>query len=157
MLIPREIYQQIVEYAAIPTVDIIFLDKDKKVLLWLRTNEPLQWSYYIPGWRIEKGETIIQAALRKAKEETSLIIDETKLQFVGTYDDIFDSSAFIWLSTHCIPSIFVYRLDEHEVPHIHCDSQHSEMKFFAYNDVLLHPHLQSRLAHIQSVYHIFNS
>jgi len=33
MLIPREIYQQIVEYAAIPTVDIIFLDKDKKVLL----------------------------------------------------------------------------------------------------------------------------
>ena len=155
MFIPTDIYKEIMKYSVIPTADILFLDKDKKVLLWLRNNAPLKWVYYLPGWRIQKWETITQAVKRKAKEEINIDIDESKLQFVGIYDDIFLDSAFEDISTHCIPCTFVYWLDNSEQKNIMSDNQHSDMKFFLYNDPTLHTFLQERLQKIQSVYNIF--
>lgn len=155
MFIPDEIYKQIIKYAVIPTVDILFLDKDKRILLWLRKNEPLQWVYYIPGWRIQKNETLLQAAQRKGKEELNIDIDTTKLRFAWVYDDIFDNSAFAWLSTHCLSSLFVYPLDADTREQIHPDDQHSDIQFFAYDDPSLHSFIKQRLEKVQSDYHIF--
>ena len=155
MFIDKEIYKTIVEYSIIPTVDIIFLDTDKRVLLWLRNNEPLKWKYHLPGWRIEKNETILQAAQRKAKEELSITIDIQRLQFVWVYDDIFDNSDFGSFSSHFIPITFSYELSTEEESNIITDEQHDDIKFFAYNDPEIHPFLEKRLQDIQAKYHIF--
>lgn len=155
MFIPTDIYKEIVKYSVVPTADILFLDRDKKILLWLRNNAPLKWVYYLPGWRIQKWETIIQAVKRKSKEEVNIDIEESRLQFVGIYNDIFIDSAFEDISTHCIPCTFVYWLDNLEKSNIISDHQHSDMKFFSYNDPTLHPFLQERLQKIQSEYNIF--
>ena len=52
-----------------PTVDII-IECEGKIVLIQRKYEPLGWA--IPGGFVDYGETLEEAAIREAKEETSL-------------------------------------------------------------------------------------
>ena len=65
-------------------VDAIIL-YDKKIVLIKRKNPPYENYYALPGGFVEKGETVEQALIREAKEETGLDIEVLKL--VGVYSD----------------------------------------------------------------------
>lgn len=56
----------------IPTVDII-IELPKGIVLIERKNPPYGWA--IPGGFVDYGETVEQAAIREAKEETSLDVE----------------------------------------------------------------------------------
>jgi colanic acid biosynthesis protein WcaH len=71
MLIPEQTYKQILKLMPIICVDII-ITYNNKCLLVKRENEPEKGKYWFPGGRINKMETIKEAALRKAKEEVNL-------------------------------------------------------------------------------------
>ena len=73
-----EVYQN-----PIPTVDIIIEIDSKGIVLIKRKNPPYGWA--IPGGFVDYGESLEEAAVREAKEETNL---EVKLirQF-HTYSD----------------------------------------------------------------------
>ena len=66
----------------VPTVDIIIEVGDKIVLIE-RRNPPLGWA--LPGGFVDYGESFETAALREAKEETSLVVKHLR-QF-RTYSD----------------------------------------------------------------------
>lgn len=65
-----------------PTVDII-IEVDGGIVLIERRNEPLGWA--LPGGFVDYGETLENAAIREAREETSLSI--SNLRLVGCYSD----------------------------------------------------------------------
>jgi ADP-ribose pyrophosphatase YjhB (NUDIX family) len=67
----------------IPTVDIIIEIESKGIILIKRKNPPFGWA--IPGGFVDYGESLEEAAIREAEEETNL---EVKLirQF-HTYSD----------------------------------------------------------------------
>ena len=46
------------------------------------------------GGAIEIGEKVEEAAIRECYEETSLIIDKNKLNFLGLYSDINEKELF---------------------------------------------------------------
>ena len=56
----------------IPTVDIIIEIEDLGIVLIERKNPPYGWA--LPGGFMDYGETFEEAAIREAKEETSLDI-----------------------------------------------------------------------------------
>ncbi len=146
MFIEKELYKNILKYIPIPTVDILFLNSKKELLLWKRNNEPLKGIYYIPGWRVNKWEKSLDAAKRKAFEELGISINTSKLQFIGVYDDIFDNSAFDDISTHCIPVTYSYQLDMQEEWILSLwDTQHSDLMFFTLDDPSLHEMIKMRI------------
>ena len=81
----------------IPTVDII-IKIDGKIVLIKRKNEPHGWA--IPGGYIDYGESAESAAIREAKEETSLDVELESLLGVYSNPDRDPRS-------HTITSVFV--------------------------------------------------
>ena len=71
----------------IPTVDIIIEIRDARgrdgIVLIERKNPPPGWA--LPGGFVDYGESLEEAAVREAKEETSL--DVKLLGQLGTYSD----------------------------------------------------------------------
>jgi len=68
-----------------PTVDIIALDKDSRIMLIKRKNAPLGWA--LPGGFVDLGESCPAAAVRELMEETTTPIEQDDLYLHGVYSD----------------------------------------------------------------------
>ncbi len=66
------------------TVDALIIYEGKIVLI-RRKNPPYQGQYALPGGFVEVGETVEEAVVREAKEETGLDINLQKL--LGVYSE----------------------------------------------------------------------
>jgi len=66
------------------TVDALIIFEGKLVLI-RRRNPPFKDSFALPGGFVEVGETVEEAVIREAKEETGLDIELIKL--LGVYSD----------------------------------------------------------------------
>lgn len=145
MYIKDNLYKEIVKNTIIQTIDIVFLNENNQILLWLRKNPPLKWLYYLPGWRRYKNEKISDSAIRKSKEELWIDINIEKLIYLWVYDEIYKDSIYKDIWTHCSSLTYVYKLDKIEQSNIKIDSQHSEFKFFEVYDENLQPMIKSRV------------
>ena len=67
----------------IPTVDIIIEIESKGIVLIKRKNPPYGWA--LPGGYVDYGESLEEAAVREAKEETDL--DLKLIEQFHTYSD----------------------------------------------------------------------
>jgi 8-oxo-dGTP diphosphatase len=80
------------EYPDSPLVGVgaIVID-DGRVLLVKRGHPPLLGEWSIPGGVLELGETLREAAVREAREETCLIVEPAEL--LGVYDRVLRDDA----------------------------------------------------------------
>lgn len=82
-------------------VGIIILNKENKVLLILRNENPeladsamrLEGTWTLPAGKVKYGEILEEAAQRKVKEETNLDVDDLKI--VSIADDINSYAHFV--------------------------------------------------------------
>jgi len=81
----------------IPTVDII-IEVNGRIVLIKRKNPPHGWA--IPGGFVDYGESVEEAAIREAKEETTL--DITIIGLLGVYSQPARDPRF-----HTISTVFV--------------------------------------------------
>ncbi len=83
-----------------PTADIIIEIDGAGIVLIKRKNPPHGWA--IPGGFVDYGESVEAAAVREAKEETSLDVELTRL--LGVYSDPDRDPRF-----HTVSTVFVAR------------------------------------------------
>src|SRR3990167_2086605 len=103
-----------------PCVDLVFVCKGK-TLLMRRLIEPDKGLWALPGGSVNLGETVEQAAVRKAKEEAGIVIDEKALQLVGVLTYFGKTRQDICTT---------YRIELAEYPMVTFDFQHDKAEWF---------------------------
>jgi colanic acid biosynthesis protein WcaH len=125
-MIPVEDYKKIIASMPILCIDIIIENQDEQYLLLKRANEPLKGDWWVIGGRVLKGETLMEAAIRKLKEEVG--IEGLDLRVHGIYEDFFDKNALDVDSLyHTVSVVFKTKLNT-ETP-IQLDSQSHDWKY----------------------------
>jgi hypothetical protein len=82
---PRDIFEQILEWAVIPTFDLVIEYGNKGVIIVNRKIAPYQNKWALPGLRILKGENIEDTLIRIADKELGIKIDPSQKEFLGQY------------------------------------------------------------------------
>ena len=77
-----------------PLISIDFcIYKHGKILLGKRINSPAKNSFFVPGGRILKGESIKHASERILKDELGYkLINENGKEFLGIYEHFYDDN-----------------------------------------------------------------
>ena len=65
---------------------VVTREKEPRVLLIQRSNEPFKGCWAFPGGFMDMDETTEQCAIRELEEETGLVLSE--LQQIGTYSKV---------------------------------------------------------------------
>jgi colanic acid biosynthesis protein WcaH len=99
MFIPEEEYSKIKAVLPILCVDCLIVH-EKKCLLLRRTREPAKGQYWFPGGRVFKGETIRDAALRKARKEVGL--DCRFERIISVEETIFEKKDEVFSNIHTV-------------------------------------------------------
>lgn len=89
--IPEKQYKRILHLMPICCVDMV-IHVGRKFILLKRLNYPAKGKWYVPGGRVEKGETLEKAVIRKSREETGLKVRIEKL--IGVQETIFKKGPF---------------------------------------------------------------
>jgi len=80
---PRKIFEQLLEYAVIPTFDLIVRFEDRGVILVRRKIAPYKDTLALPGLRMMKPEGIEDTLKRIARTEVGVDIDPGRREFIG--------------------------------------------------------------------------
>lgn len=142
--IEDNLYKKIVENIPISTVDVLLFSRDlKKVLLFLRNNEPAKGEYYSLGGKLNKCETFSNCAKRKLKEEVG-IVENKGLVFIDILSETFSNCFF----SNDIPTHFVniyYALICDESIKITLDSQHAKYRWIDVSDSSLNDYMKIKI------------
>lgn len=94
--VPRALYAQILEHMPIVCVDVVIRHRGR-VLLVRRNTEPASGTWWFPGGRLLKGESLAECAVRKCREEVGLAV--RVLRRIGTYETRFPTAPFEEVTT----------------------------------------------------------
>ncbi|MBP7087942.1 MAG: NUDIX domain-containing protein [Candidatus Omnitrophica bacterium] len=126
IFIPREEYKKIIDVLPILCVDIMVQNPKGEYLLVKRANEPLKGQWWVIGGRVLKGETLVEAAMRKVKEEVGILIDTVKP--IGYYEEISHTNHFSQETPlHSVSVVFLTHIDGSQK--VTLDSQSSDWKY----------------------------
>ena len=123
--ISENLYSAFIRCLPIICVDII-VAVEGGYLLVQRNDEPLKGEYWVPGGRLQQGETLSSAARRKLLDECGVELSEENFCFFGVYEDIFDRSSFGLHTYHTISMVFKVRLEN--LGHVALDKSSSDWK-----------------------------
>ncbi len=136
--LPKKTYQKIHALMPILCVDLVIV-QNEKVLLCKRTNKPAQGKFWVPGGRIHKGESFIEAVHRKVTEETGLIAQ--KIKKLDVEETMFEDGPFD-TPTHTVNIIFLVTTKKGEIKN---DSQHDEWMWADLKTKNLDPYIKKYL------------
>ncbi len=137
MYIDQKQYKEIIKIFPRACVDILIVDEQGRVLLLLRENEPAKGQWWFPGGRIHFGETRLEAAKRKVKEECGIEVSE--LTEIATFDLFFSTTE---MNYHDVTILFKMVISNDS--EIKIDNQASDYGWFnsdEYGAVELHPYV----------------
>jgi 8-oxo-dGTP pyrophosphatase MutT (NUDIX family) len=81
---PREVFDQILEWAVIPTFDLV-VEVGDQVVIVRRKIAPYRNVWALPGLRMLKGESIDDCLARIARQELGIEVDLANKAMLGQY------------------------------------------------------------------------
>jgi colanic acid biosynthesis protein WcaH len=124
MFLESDIFKIIVDSMPLISIDLVVANPVGQVLLGQRLNRPAKGYWFVPGGRVQKGETLDQAFMRLTRVELGVTHQRTHAQFLGVYEHFYEDSFFGRdVGTHyivlgyrlIIPDLTVLPKDQHAV------------------------------------------
>jgi ADP-ribose pyrophosphatase YjhB (NUDIX family) len=82
---PRDVFEQMLEYAVIPTFDLVVAYGRRGVIVVRRRIPPYRGVWAVPGLRMMKPEGIDDTIRRIARDELGLTVDPAGKRLLGQY------------------------------------------------------------------------
>jgi len=138
--IEQELYNKILENIPIACVDVAII-VDGSALLVKRKDAPAKGEWWVPGGRILKGETMKEAAKRKALEEVGLLCHVGPI--IHTAETIFPDGPYD-ISVHSINSCF-FLYPYEKIHSLNLDTHHEDYKWVTSIPNDIHPYVRNCL------------
>lgn len=134
MFLEEELFSSIIENTPLISIDLIIKDIEGNILLGKRVNKPALLSWFVPGGRIFKNETINEAFNRITKDEIGKAYNISIAKFKGVYQHFYDDNVFNDnFSTHYIVLGYEFVIKEE----LFLDTiQHEKYKWFKEDELL---------------------
>lgn len=149
-------FKTIVKHTPLVSIDLLVVNPEEKLLLGWRINSPAKNSWFVPGGRIIKDETIHQAFRRISLSELGIEMDISKGSFLGVYEHIYPMENFCEskdFSTHYI--VLGFRIDIagnlSDLPVL----QHKSYRWVAIPEVLSDPDIHQNVKNYFNGYMLF--
>jgi colanic acid biosynthesis protein WcaH len=132
-------FAHVVRYAPLVSIDLLMSDPANRFLVCLRRNEPARDSYFVPGGRVRKNETLAAAFARILLAETGIPADLSAAKFAGVYEHFYQTSHLGGAAngTHYVSLAYSLRIDSSAT--IAMDDQHSAMRWLTVPELLSAP------------------
>jgi colanic acid biosynthesis protein WcaH len=85
-------FLEVVRCTPLVSIDLVVRDSDGRILVGMRNNEPAKGTWFVPGGRVYKGETVSRALARISQAELGITLSDEDVQFLGVYDHLYDSN-----------------------------------------------------------------
>jgi colanic acid biosynthesis protein WcaH len=137
------IFKIVVTHTPLVSIDLIVRDQAGRVLLGFRRNRPARGSWFVPGGRINKGETLDAAFQRLTLVELGLKIAREQASFRGVFEHFYpDYFAGDGVATHYIVLAHDLRINELDrLP----EAQHSDYRWFSPDELLVDPQVHDNV------------
>jgi 8-oxo-dGTP diphosphatase len=103
--------------------DCVVFDREGRVLLVRRKNEPFAGHYALPGGFVNIGETVEAACCREVEEETGIAVEQERLALVGVYSNPSRDPR-----GHTVSVAYTVKLQETQEPRAGSDALSAEWK-----------------------------
>lgn len=150
MKLPDELFLQMVANMPLISIDFIIHDEQKRILLGLRANEPAKGTWYFPGGRIFKNETIKKACGRIARDEVNLPYGKHTATMIGVNEWFFDTNfmGVEGVSTHYLALAFEMSVAADEIDERAFDRQHRALAWMTLEEIRKNPEVHKDVVHV---------
>ena len=139
MQLSESTFRTALEALPLVSIDLVIFNGQGNVLVGLRRNKPAQGSWFVPGGRVRKNETLDHAFARLTREELGTVLPRAQARLLGVYEHFYDDSVFGPVgeapSTHYVVLGYALTLPDgfgHQLP----EQQHTAYRWQSPADVL---------------------
>ncbi len=138
-------FLDVIERTPLVSIDLVIQDAGGRVLLGWRTREPAKNTWFVPGGRIRKNETLDAAFLRITSAELGRAVALAEAVPLGAYTHLYATNfaEVDGIGTHYV--VLAYALSRTELPEQLPAEQHSAYCWMSADEVLrdkaVHPNV----------------
>lgn len=146
MLLDQDTFATVIKSTPLVSIDLVVINAVGQALLGQRLNRPAKGSWFVPGGRVLKDESLNAAFKRLTLDELGCEFDITQASLLGPYDHFYNDNVFgNEFTTHYVALGYVLQLDS-ELTLLPLNIQHGQYQWFdistLLNDTAVHLHTQ---------------
>ena len=141
-MLNAEDYAHFRDTMPVVSVDLVVFNSEGKALLGKRVNEPARGTWFVPGGRMWKDESLADATRRISRSEFG--VELSPIRTLGTYEQVYTDTP---KGRHFITLAVVAQMPQDAgVGPLNHDDQHSEMEWWDTSELVASPsvHLYSK-------------
>lgn len=134
-MLTSEDFKHLVKLAPLFSMDLVVLNERKQILVGKRKNAPAKGYWFVPGGRVFKGESLVEAFSRITRVELGVEFDYLSATQLGLYDHFYSDSVFgDDISTHYINAPYLIQFTEETVLDLPI-AQHQEYRWISIDEL----------------------